>query len=375
MIAQQTRRQERGFVLMTMGLAAFALLGTLGLAVDLGRTFVAKNETQAFVDAAAIAAVTKLDGTTTGITRARTAAGNTANAWNLHTTAVTNYTVDFGTTSEGPWVSSPSPAGGYLYARVRATVPLKLYFLPGIVQQNTQDVTSLAVAGQVLQTAFGRGVGPFTAVAPDRNAANFGFQIDEEYTIQWPQYNSTRQNCSPTNPEPCFIRDPCEGDPISTLSQVVQSWGASTNGYWGNESASDTRSLILNLIQSTPVSVGASIPMTSGNMATEAAALDQRVNQDLDTVNNVVADYLGNPVHNGRRLLPLPVVVPTPNATAEVIGFAAFLLITRGTPSNYYVSGPANEGFCAIYAGPYVQGASSPGAAGGPGYYQIKLVY
>ena len=79
-----TRRpNERGFVLVTMGIAAFALLGTLGLAVDLGRTFIAKNETQAFVDAAAIAAVTKLDGTLAGITSAQTAVANSTNSWRI----------------------------------------------------------------------------------------------------------------------------------------------------------------------------------------------------------------------------------------------------------------------------------------------------
>ncbi|MFN7933614.1 MAG: TadE/TadG family type IV pilus assembly protein [Bryobacteraceae bacterium] len=368
------RPKQRGFVLVTMGIAAFALLGTLGLAVDLGRTFIAKNETQAFVDAAAISATTQLDGTLAGITRAQTAVANTTNAWNLHSTSITNYTVKFATTSAGPWVAAPNPATGYVYSQVQATVPLKLYFLPGIVNQNSQNVVSLAVAGQVVENAFGRGVGPFTAVAPDRSAPNFGFDVGDRYTIQWPQYNSTRSGCSVANPARCFIRDPCEDDPRSTLSSVVDNWGSSTNGYWGYQSASDVRSLVLDLMQAMPLSVGQTIPMSNGNMAVEGVALDQRVNQDLDTVNNVVADYVANPVHNGRRLLPLPVVVPTPDATAEVVGFAAFLLISNGTPSNYYTHGAGNEAFCAIYAGPYVQGSTNPGS-GSTGSYRIKLVY
>ncbi|MBL8175065.1 MAG: hypothetical protein JNK48_10365 [Bryobacterales bacterium] len=369
-----TRTKQRGFVLVTMGVAAFALLGTLGLAVDLGRTFIAKNETQAFVDAASIAAATRLDGTLAGITRAQTAVANTTNSWNLHSTAITNHLVDFGTTAAGPWASSPNPATGYRFARVRATVPLRLYFLPGIVRTNSQNVVSIAIAGQIPENSFGRGVGPFTAVAPDRTATNFGFVVDREYTIQWPQYNSDRAGCSAANPGRCFIRDPCRDDPRSTLSSVVTNWGASTNGYWGNESASEVRSLILDLIQSQPLTVGQYIPMTSGNMATQAAALDQRVNQDLDTVNNIVANYVANPFHNGRRLIPLPIVVPAPDAQAEVIGFGAFLLYTNGTPSNYYTHGPANEGFCAVYAGPYVQGSTSPGT-GTTGSYRIKLMY
>ncbi len=366
--------RQRGFVLVTMGLAAFALLGTLGLAVDLGRTFIAKNETQAFADAAAIAAVTFLDGTTGGITRAQAAVANSTNSWNLHTTSITNYTVDFATTANGPWVASPSPALNYTYARVRATVPLKLYFLPGIVNQNSQNVVSLAVAGQVLENSFGRGVGPFTAVAPDRTAPNFGFDIGDEYTIQWPAYNSSRHGCTSANPENCFVRDPCADDPRTTLSQVRDNWGASVNGYWGSNSSSEIRQQILDLMQTQPLSVGQTIPMISGNRNMEGIALDERVNQDYDVVNNRVPDYLANPVHNGRRLLPLPVVVPAPDGQAEVIGFASFLLIASGTPSNYYKTGSGNEPFCAIYAGPYVQGSSSTGGSSQVGSYRIKLV-
>jgi hypothetical protein len=45
--------ERRGFVLVTMALTAVALFGVLGLAVDIGRIFIAKNETQAYCDAAA----------------------------------------------------------------------------------------------------------------------------------------------------------------------------------------------------------------------------------------------------------------------------------------------------------------------------------
>ena len=56
--------RERGFVLVTMAVAAIALIGVLGLAVDLGHMFISKNETQAYCDSAALAAALALDGTT-----------------------------------------------------------------------------------------------------------------------------------------------------------------------------------------------------------------------------------------------------------------------------------------------------------------------
>src|SRR5258706_15880374 len=65
--------RERGFVLITVAIAAIALISCLGLAVDVGGLFISKNEMQAFTDAAAIAGGLQIDGTNTGITAAQTA--------------------------------------------------------------------------------------------------------------------------------------------------------------------------------------------------------------------------------------------------------------------------------------------------------------
>src|SRR4051812_34763190 len=116
------RGRQSGFVLVTMAVAAIALIGILGLAVDVGRMFIAKNETQAYCDSAALAASLLLDGTTNGITNAKAAVTNSANAWNLSTTKVNSPTVTFATSTAGPWVANPSPADGYNVARVSATV-------------------------------------------------------------------------------------------------------------------------------------------------------------------------------------------------------------------------------------------------------------
>src|SRR5262249_53104630 len=119
--------REGGYVLVTMGLTAFALLGAMGLAIDLGRMFIAKNETQAYCDSAAMAAVLKLNGAASGITAATNAVANSTNAWNLDTSQITNYTVDFATSKDGPWSTSPGNPANYTYARVQATVPVQLF--------------------------------------------------------------------------------------------------------------------------------------------------------------------------------------------------------------------------------------------------------
>ena len=55
-----------------------------GLALDLGRVYIAKNETQTFCDAAALAAAMALDGVSFAAA-GNAATQNTANRWNMGT--------------------------------------------------------------------------------------------------------------------------------------------------------------------------------------------------------------------------------------------------------------------------------------------------
>ena len=160
------------------------------------------------------------------------------------------------------------------------------------------------------------------------------------------------------------------------MQEVVQQWGASTSGYWGSNSNSTIDQEVLNEIQMMPVSVGGDVFMANGNKKAEALALDTRVNQDNDLTDNAPTDYLNNSVHNGRRLIALPIVTPVTVggvANGYVLGYGAFLLISNGNPSNYYASGTGNNPYCAVYAGPYCQGCTGTGG-GSAGYYKLKLV-
>jgi len=63
-------RSRRGFVLVTTAACLIGLLAFVGLATDLGRLYVSRNELQIFVDEAAFAASFEVDGSGAGITRA-----------------------------------------------------------------------------------------------------------------------------------------------------------------------------------------------------------------------------------------------------------------------------------------------------------------
>ena len=364
-------------MLVTMAITAVGLIAVLGLAVDIGRMFIAKNETQAYSDSAALAAALALDGTTTGIANAQSAVANSTNTWNFDTTKVSNPTVTFATAAAGPWVASPNPATEYIYARVTATVAMQLYFLPVVLAQTIQNVASAATAGQIPFTSFPRGLAPYTAVSTNTTGPNFGLVVGHSYDIQWPQYNSTRNGCAPNNPDKCFNSPPCSGDSPATEAAVVANWGANTSGYWGSNSNSSIEQEILDVIQVQPLDVGTNIQpvLSNGTKASEAGYLDQRASQDRNTTDNTVGAYLAA-AHNGRRLIPVPIVDPVDPTHTNVIGYGQFLLLANGPgTTNYYTrTTNGNDPFCAIYAGSYNVGSTGPGGGGTTGASRVKLV-
>ena len=74
--------RQRGFVLIGMGVSMVLMLAFLGLAFDFGRIYIARNETQLFTDAAAMAAASKLDGSAGSIEKARAAVERLPSRWN-----------------------------------------------------------------------------------------------------------------------------------------------------------------------------------------------------------------------------------------------------------------------------------------------------
>jgi len=383
-IPTMANRKDRGFVLITMGFTVIALVGVLGMALDIGRMFIAKNETQAFCDSAALAAALALDGTTVGIGAAQTALANSTNSWNLDSTAVANPTLTFATAIGGPWVANPNPATGYIYAKVSTTVPVKLYLMSVVVPKTTQDVIASATAGQINITTFPEGLSPYTAVSTNHTGPNFGLTVGQVVDIQWP--GMSNGGCDATKngyPDNCFLKPPCSGESSASKLAMIAAWNSSNSGYWGATSNSVIEQEIVNLnAQTTPVSVGDNIMpvLTNGQKQSQSQYLDERVNQDIELTLNIVGTsttsgtYLGS-LHNGRRLLPVPIVDPTDPTHTIVIGFGQFLLYTNGANSDYYKKATnGNDPFCAMYAGPYQIGSISPGAGGSTGATRVKLV-
>jgi hypothetical protein len=115
----RTKREQQGFVLIALSVTMILLLAIVGLAFDLGRIYVARNEAQVFTDAAAMTAAAMLDGTPEGLGRAREAVTRLPMRWNLGTQRFTGVVVEF--SADGSrWEQDPKEPGSVSSARVIA---------------------------------------------------------------------------------------------------------------------------------------------------------------------------------------------------------------------------------------------------------------
>jgi uncharacterized membrane protein len=111
--------RRRGFVLIAMSVAMLLMLAAIGMAFDLGRVYIARNEAQVFTDAAAMAAAARLDGTEDGLHRARAAVARLPMRWHLGTEEFQGVTVEFSADGQR-WELSPRQAAAVEFVRVTA---------------------------------------------------------------------------------------------------------------------------------------------------------------------------------------------------------------------------------------------------------------
>src|SRR5579862_4225463 len=114
-------RRERGFTMLVTAICALLLFGMVGLAIDLGRMYITKNEAQSFADSAALYAAQQLDGTSAGLTRADAIVATNPNAWNFGTTAFTGTVIEYSADGLTNWQTSGSVGATANIRYVRVT--------------------------------------------------------------------------------------------------------------------------------------------------------------------------------------------------------------------------------------------------------------
>jgi Flp pilus assembly protein TadG len=323
-----------------------------GLAVDLGRMYITREEAQSYADSASIAAALQLDGTQAGITRATAAAANSANYWQFGGQKFTNVTTLFGTSSTGPWVASPGNAAGYYYTQVVPQVQLPLSLMRVLTHMSVSNIGAGAVAGRIAITSLNGGefpFSPYTRIASPDNASDpYGYQIGNQYTLRW---GAPGNNTS------------CGTD--ATQPNLAQS--GTVRGYCCATNAATLRAAIVSG-DTDNVTIGSPVPMSTGDKDTEMTAIAMRVNEDTDTTSTTYTQYLSLGRGNGERVVVVPVNAGSANSY-NMVGFAAFFLLN----SSYYTNLGGNNSACAIYIGAWVEGGGGSHGPGGSGAYHVKL--
>ena len=365
---------ERGFSLLFTVLWLAVMLGMLGLAVDLGRMFIFKNELQTFADASALAACSKLDGSATGVIAANNVAtvgplgGTVPNGWNFDTVTISSVTTTYAATFSGTYDSyataSTTSPNSYRFLNLTASATMPMYLLavlPGIAQQYT--ITANAVAGQMAASGISQaGLAPFAPDAHDpTDTTNFGWTSGLQYSLKWGNGNSTTcagdAGFDPGNaPSEHGFVDIGEGNGTSGIRDAI------VNTIYPNASSSPSS-----------VSVGDTLSCDPGNRGSSIfSATSTRAGQDTDQTSLTYAAYKAAGKGNGRRILVVPVADPSKsggngkNGYRYVTGFASFFLAPGAN-----ISGNSGA-LCAEYISRATVNGT-PAAGPGTSIYTITL--
>jgi Flp pilus assembly protein TadG len=158
------KRSEDGAIAIMTPFVLILMLAMFGMALDLSRSYNRKTELQNLADAAALAAAAALDGTSAGIDRAVTAAGQNASYAYSYNTAPISWSsaaLKFGTDANGGsggWVDGATAklnASKIFFARVDTAELAPVfgqvdnYFIPVLSSAlATTTVSAAAVAGR-----------------------------------------------------------------------------------------------------------------------------------------------------------------------------------------------------------------------------------
>ena len=407
------------------------LLGMMGFAVDLGRMYLVRGELNQAASAMAIAAASKLNGTTVATTNATTAAQATlddslsdANRYNFGSLVVGQGTAlltsavqqpayfqnvadafaSLGQTGAGG--SADGTTAHHAVINLAADAPLTFWALLSLGQSRKTSIAAAAIAGLSAPVCTACGIEPFAVAAVDTTLAdtvNFGFVPGQLYTFGYMCTGATPPLLSGTTAPfiPYLIIDRYNTSLSFTEDQQLFRVGA--QGLIPSTTPAIACSIIgttENLWASaTPQACGAATPNASVEDA--MCGLSSRMTDptqitactNVSDVTDLAAAYTPDPdtlsetdyttyMGNNRRVLTLPVVnaLSTTPATMQVVGFRQFLLEPTTTSTASPQANVPSDGdgrFVAMYLGsvaPVKQGNLSEvgmniscGISNGPG--------
>jgi Flp pilus assembly protein TadG len=339
-----------------MGVGIVVLIGSLGLAVDLARAYVAKNEAQAFTDAAALAAAAQLNNTLSGITKAKAAVDASANRWNFGSRKFSGYQVEF-STNRTVWTANPGSGTNVRYVRVTAANnSLAAYFATVFKGPQTMNVAARSMAGIEAPTVAPQGVFPFAPLAKSSTPPHFGYNFGDELTLLWPSsVNSDGQSVK--------LNNLCQADRNQAALQAVRDGVTAERGYIQETSTSAIAAAIEDDYMNYTVTIGQPV-YRSGGVKTTAVYQSLNARSEQDTMpketdyNRYIANHDASPM---RRIVIVPIISDAVGAVA--LGFVKVFLPPK-QPHN------PNNSKCAMYIGP----ADTPTGNGADGANLLRLL-
>jgi Flp pilus assembly protein TadG len=149
---KSNRKGEKGSILAISGVGMLALLLAVGLGVDISRFYLAKTELQNAADAAALAGVSALNSSSSGIVEATNRAVTTMNSYDFNKTDVPfpRANVKFSKNLDGPYVSEAIAMGEPKLIRfvevTTPSLPVGVSFAATVLG-NSKDMSASATAG------------------------------------------------------------------------------------------------------------------------------------------------------------------------------------------------------------------------------------
>ena len=352
---KQRKYSERGFTLMTTGICIFVIISMMGLAVDLGRVYITRNEAQAFTDAAALAAAARLNSTAAGITAAQAQVDSSPNRWNFATASFTGVTTEY-SVDQTTWATSATAPAGSKYVRVTApSNSVGIYFLRVLGLSNSMNVASRTIAGIQSPTTAPQGVFPFAPLAKNGNGPNYGYSKGDVLTLLWP--SSVGSN------GPVKLQNLCPIDQNQASLAAVQNGTTADRGYIQDTSASAIAAAIEDDHMDYTVTVGSAVSRSGGVKSQDVTgSIANRVAQDSDSNQSNYDTYIAN--HDStplRRVVLVPIIDNASNS--NVLAFVKVFLppSQRNNP---------NDAKCAMYIGP----ADTPTGNDASGSNLIRLL-
>jgi Flp pilus assembly protein TadG len=371
------RDSERGFTLMTTSLCLFVIISMMGLAVDLGRVYISRNEAQTFTDAAALAAATRLNGTSAGITAAQNEVDNNPNRWNFATSSFSGVTTEY-TINRTTWYTSGTAPAGSKFVRVTApTNSVGIYFLRVLGLSSSMNVASTTTAGIQTPTTAPQGVFPFAPLAKDVNGPNYGYTEGQVLTLLWPSSVGSNGNVRMNNL--------CPIDQNLPSLNAVQAGTTADRGYIQATSASAIAAAIEDDHMDYTVTVGQAVSRSGGVKSQDVnGSVADRVAQDSSSTGpslcmiatpdpvasaacwaqnkGIYDSYKANhDAKPNRRVVVVPIISNATDATA--LGFVKVFL-PKNQPNN------PNDAKCAMYIGP----ADDPSGKDGSGTNIVRII-